>query len=120
MLFRSIEVPDDMRDEPLFLMVRSHVLELLANESTKIFHFGYAPDNTADGQDELLETGTYYRIIGYQKNLGIDFESTAQEILKAFHNLVSNYQPFWTSVFEDCGETKKEITIELMYPDVFL
>ncbi len=116
----DLEVPDDLQDELLFLTVRSQVLELLSDENTIIHHFGYAPDNTGDGQDELLESGTYYRIIGYQKNLGIDFESTRQEILEAFHYLVSNYDPFWTSILEDCGDTKKEFTIEIMYQDVFL
>lgn len=115
----AIEVPYGIRDEPLFLTVRSHVLELLTCKNTRIFSFGYAPDNTADGQDELLVTGTYYRIIGYEKNLGIEVDSTPKEILQAFYYLVSNYQPFWTSILVDAGETRKETIIELLYQDVF-
>lgn len=47
----AIEVNYGIRDEPLFLKVRSHVLELLTCKNTRIFSFGYAPDNTSDGQD---------------------------------------------------------------------
>lgn len=115
----DLEVPYHLMDEPLFLTVRSHLVALLADEQTEIFHFGYAPDNTADGQEELIENGVFYRIIGYEKNLGIDLESSSRDIVKAFHYLVSNYEPKWTSIFEEEGLTKKETTIELMYPIVF-
>lgn len=89
----DLDVPYNMRDETLFLTVRSDLSDLLSNKKTQIFYFGLAPDNTADGQDELLENGIFYRIIGYEKNLGIDLESSPQEILSAFHYLVSNFQP---------------------------
>jgi hypothetical protein len=115
----DLEVPHHLKDEPLFLSVRSHLVDLLANEKTEIFYFGYAPDNTADAQDELLENGIFFRIIGYEKNLGIDLESSSKEILNAFHYLVSNYQPRFTSIIIEEGLIKKEITIELLYQDVF-
>jgi len=115
----DLEVPYDLMDEPLFLTVRSHLIDLLSNNKTEIFHFGLAPDNTADNQDELLENCILYRIIAYEKNLGVDLESSPKEILIAFHNLVSNYEPFWTTIFVEEGITKKEVTIELMYQDVF-
>jgi hypothetical protein len=115
----DLEVPYHLKDEPLFLTVRTHLIDLLANGETEIFYFGYAPDNTADNQDELLTDGIFYRIIGYEKNLGVVFESSPAAILKAFHYLVSNYQPKWTTIFEEQGVIKKEITIELLYQDVF-
>lgn len=115
----DLEVPHQLMDEPLFLTIRTHLLDLLANKQTEIFHFGFAPDNTADNQDELLTDGVFYRIIGYEKNLGVDLESSSEEILNAFHYLVSNYQPKWTTIFEEQGVTKKEITVELLYQDVF-
>lgn len=115
----DLEVPYHLKDEPLFLTVRNHLIDLLANVETEIFYFGFAPDHTADNQDELLTDGVFYRIIGYEKNLGVDLESSPIEILKAFHYLVSNYQPQWTTIFKEHGVTKNEITVELLYQDVF-
>ena len=115
----GIDVPYHLKDEPLFLTVRSYLIDLLTQEQTEIYHFGYAPDNTADGQDELLENGVFFRIIGYEKNLGIDLESSFKEIMNAYHYLVSNYEPRWTSIIIEEGLYKKEITIELLYQDVF-
>lgn len=115
----DLEVPHHLKDETLFLTVRSHLIDLLANEQTEIFYFGYAPDNTADNQEELLENGIFYRIIAYEKNLGVDLESTPSEILKAYHYLISNYEPKWSTIFVEEGIIKKEITVELLYQDVF-
>ncbi|SHM06371.1 hypothetical protein [Flavobacterium saccharophilum] len=116
----DLDVPYNMRDETLFLTVRSDLTDLLSNKKTEIFYFGLAPDNTADGQDELLENGIFYRIIGYEKNLGIDLESSPEEILSAFHYLVSNFQPRWATIFVEEGVSKKEVTIELMYQEILL
>lgn len=116
----GIEVPYGLRDEPLFLTVRNDVIALLAKPDTSIHRFSYAPDNTADGQDELLTEGVFFRIIAYEKNLGVDLESTEKEVLSAFSYLVENYAPFWTTIMVEEGETKKEITIELLYQDVFV
>ena len=113
------EVPYGLSDEVLFLSVKNDLLYLLSDKNTTIHYFGYAPDNTADGQDELLTDGVFYRIIGYEKNLGVDLESSNEEILKAFENLVSNYKPFWSTIIVEEGFIKKEITIELLYQDVF-
>jgi hypothetical protein len=51
--------------------------------------------------------------------LVIDLESSSKEILNAFYFLVSNYEPRFTTVIIEEGLTKKEITIELLYQDVF-
>lgn len=73
------------QDEILFLNVRGVLMDLLSNSATEIFHLGYAPDNTADGIDELLEDGVFFRIITYDKNVGVDLESDSNSILKGFH-----------------------------------
>ncbi|WP_281631605.1 hypothetical protein [Flavobacterium luteolum] len=112
-------IPYGLMDEALFLSVRPALTALLADKNTEILYFGTAPDNTADGQDELLENGLFYRIIAYEKNLGIDLESRPEEILNAFHYLVVNFQPRWTAIFVEEGLTKKEVTIELMFQEVF-
>ena len=115
----NLDVPYNLMDEPLFLAVRSHLIGLLSSHLTQFFYFGLVPDNRADGQDELLENGIFYRIIGYEKNLGVDLESAKEEILDAFHYLVSNFEPRWTTIFVEEGFDKKEVTIEVMYQDVF-
>ncbi|GGD35274.1 hypothetical protein [Flavobacterium orientale] len=115
----TLEVPYGSLDELLFLQVRQDVLNKLNDPSTEVVHFGYAPDNTADAQDELLTTGIFYRIIGYEKNLGVNFDSSHEEIKKAFAYLVENYKPFWSTIIVEEGATKKEVTIELLYQDVF-
>ena len=115
----NIEIPYGLIDEPLFLTVKPYLLELLNNGETEIYHFGHAPDNTSDGQDELLYDGTLFRIIVNEKYVGVDFESSPESIKKAFYNLVSNYQPDWCSIMADAGETITEITIELLYREVF-
>jgi|GEM_PF-984203 hypothetical protein len=115
----EMDVPYGLSDETLFLAVRAHLTEVLRDGSTEIFFFGAAPDNTADGQDKLLENGVYFRIIAYEKNLGVDLESGREEILKAFGYLVENFAPRWTTIFVEEGTAKKEITIELMYQEVF-
>lgn len=115
----GLEVPYGLKDEALFLSVRSLLTALLREEHTEIFYFGPAPDNTADGQDELLQDGVFYRIIGYEKNLGIDLESAAQEILNAFLYLVENFEPRWSTIIVEEGTSRREVTIELLYQDVF-
>jgi hypothetical protein len=116
----EIEVPFGLMDETLFLTVKKDLIALLAKDETSIHYFGYAPDNTADEQDELLTEGVFFRIIGYEKNLGIDLESTEKEVVNAFKYLVENYRPRWTTIIVEEGKTVKEITIELLYQDVFL
>ncbi|WP_433763706.1 hypothetical protein [Flavobacterium ginsenosidimutans] len=116
---QNLEVPYNLVDECLFLTIRADLLELLCNEKTEIFCIGAAPDNTADGLDELLENGVFYRIIAYRKNLGIDLESPAEVILSSFHYLVQNFEPRWATIFAEEGSDKKEVTIELLYQNIF-
>ena len=108
-------VPYGLSDEALYLTVKEDLIALLSDVNTPIVYFGFAPDNTGDNQDELLNNGMFYRIIGYEKNLGVDLESSKYEILFAFKNFVSNYKPFWSSIIIEEGFIKKEITIELLY-----
>ncbi|WP_281631510.1 hypothetical protein [Flavobacterium luteolum] len=116
---KDMDVPYNLMDEALFLAVRPHLIDLLSGNKTEIICFGAAPDNGADAQDELLGNGVFFRIIGYEKNLGVDLQSSPEEILNAFHYLVYNFTPRWTTIFVEEGETKKEATIELMYQEVF-
>jgi len=62
----------------------------------------------------------FFRIIGYEKNLGIDLESSEKEVISGFKYLVENYKPHWTTIIVEEGKTVKEITIELLYQDVFV
>jgi hypothetical protein len=116
---KEIEVPYGSKDKMLFLQIRKCVLAQLNDPNTSIVYFGYAPDNTADAQDELLTNGVFYRIIGYEKNLGVNLDSSHEEIRKAFAYLIENYKPFWSTIIVEEGATKKEVTIELLYQDVF-
>jgi hypothetical protein len=115
----NIIVNNQLQDEVLFLNVRRYLVNLLDDEATKIYHFGYAPDNTSDGQDELLHHGTLTRIIVHEKYVDVDLEFTPTEVKRAFYNLVSQYQPDWCTIIEDRGNTKTETTIELLYREVF-
>lgn len=112
------EVPHGLEGEALFLTVKSPLLELLAEQKTKLYHFGYAPDNTADGQDELLHDGTLYSIIVNNKYVGVDLESDTAAVKKAFYELVLNNTPSYCSVTDEAGETITETTIELRYLEV--
>lgn len=90
---KNLDIPCNLTDECLFLTVRGDIVELLCGSGTEIIYFGPAPDNTADGNDELLENGMLFRIIGYQQNLGISMESPREDILNALHFLVENFEP---------------------------
>ncbi len=104
-----------MYDEVLFLTVKLNVLDLLKKPDTAITYFGFAPDNTADNQDDLLLDGVFFRIIAYNKDLGLTLESSKKEVLTAYSNLVTTKAPYWTTIITEKGFIKEEITIELMY-----
>lgn len=103
----------------MFLTVKQNLLDLLSDNDTELYRFGYAPDNTSDGQDELLYDGTLFRIIVNEKYVGVDMDDDSESITKAFYNLVSTYLPNWCSIMDDAGETITEITIELLYRELF-
>lgn len=108
-----------MKDEALFLTVKPLLVALLKDPATEVIHFGPAPDNTADGQDDLLDEGTFIRIICSDKYLGIDIYTPYEDVFAAFLNLIEHYKPFWSTVIVEKGFIKTETTIELLYRDVF-
>lgn len=108
-------IPKEMYDEVLFLTVKQDVLDVLNYPDTVITYFGFAPDNTADNQDDLLLDGVFFRIIAYNKDLGLKLESSKEEVLAAYSNLVTTKAPYWTTIITEKGFIKEEITIELMY-----
>lgn len=108
-------LPNGIIDDLLFLTVKQDVLDVLKNPDTAIIYFGYAPDNTADNQDDLLLDGFFFRIIAYNKDLGLTLESSKEEVLAAYSNLVTTKAPYWTTIITEKGFIKEEITIELMY-----
>jgi hypothetical protein len=108
-------LPNGIIDDVLFLTVKQDVLDVLNDPNTNITYFGFAPDNTADNQDDLLLDGVFFRIIAYNKDLGLTLESSKEEVLAAYSNLVTTRAPYWTSIIVEKGFIKKETTIELMY-----
>lgn len=115
----ELDIPFDLKDEELFLTVKPLLVSLLKDPATEVIHFGPAPDNTADGQDDLLDEGTFFRIICSDKYLGIDILYPYEEVFAAFLNLIEHYNPFWSTVIVEKGFIKTETTIELLYRDVF-
>lgn len=108
-------LPNGIIDDVLFLTVKQDVLDVLNAPDTAITYFGFAPDNTADNQDDLLLDGVFFRIIAYNKDLGLTLESTKDEVLAAFSNLVTTKASFCTTIITERGFIKEEITIELLY-----
>ena len=108
-------LPNEIIDEVLFLTVKQDVLDVLNDPKTNITYFGFAPDNTADNQDDLLLDGAFFRIIAYNIDLGLTLESSKEEVLAAYSNLVTTKAPYWTTIITERGFIKEEITIELLY-----
>ena len=112
---KNFIVPKNIIDEVLFLTVKQDVLDVLNAPDTAITYFGFAPDNTADNQDDLLLDGVFFRIIAYNKDLGLTLESSKEEVLAAYSSLVTTKAPYWTTIITEKGFIKEEITIELLY-----
>jgi hypothetical protein len=115
----DIILPRDFKDEALFLTVKPGLISLLHDSSTEVIHFGPAPDNITDGQDDLINEGTFFRIICSEKYLGIDIYTPYDEVFAAFLNVIEHYNPFWSNVIVEKGFIKTETTIELLYGEVF-
>ncbi len=103
----------DYRDEILLLHFKADLIDLI--ESTEIIFFGYAPDNTADGNDELLNDGIYYRIISSAELLNLNLESTRVEVVSAFKNLIETQPLHWGTVIVEKGFITTETTIEFIF-----
>lgn len=115
----ELDIPFDLKDEAFFFSVKPVLISLLKDNTSEVIHYGTAPDNTADGQDDLLLDGTFIRLICNEKYLGIDLDSEKDEYIAAFQRLIENYNPFWTTIIIERGFIKTETTIELLYRDVF-
>jgi hypothetical protein len=115
----DLVLPYNLKDEALFFSVKPKLLKLLKDVNNEVIFFGVAPDNTSDGQDDLLLDGTFIRLICNEKYLGIDLDSEKDEYIAAFKRLIENYNPFWTTIIIEKGFIKTETTLELLYRDVF-
>lgn len=114
----KVVIPDNLTEVNLYLFLKAELVRCLSNE-VSIIHFGLAPDNTADNEDELLYDGIQLRLICNEKYLGIDLDSPDFEVVSAFKKLVENHVPKWTTIMEERGLIKLETTIELVYSEVF-
>jgi hypothetical protein len=103
----------DYQDEVLFLHFKSHLFEMIDN--TEIIYFGHAPDNTADGDDDLLTEGTFFRIISAAEVLNLNLESSSDEVLASFKNLIEIQSVNWGTVIVEKGFITTEITIEFIF-----
>jgi len=108
----DLEIPD-YQDELLLLHFKTDLIRLM--ESSKITFFGYAPDNTADGNDELLTDGIFFRLIAPDVLLNLTLESSLTEVRSAFINLIKNEPLFWGTVIIERGFIKTETTIEFLF-----
>ena len=63
----------------------------------------------------MLLDGLFFRIIAYNKDLDLTLDSSREEILNSYCNLVANNVPYWATIITETGFIKKEVTIELLY-----
>ena len=85
------------------------------DDGTKIKDLSFNDFHKEDNQDDLLLDGVFFRIIAYNKDLGLTLESSKEEVLAAYSNLVTTKAPYWTTIITEKGFIKEEITIELLY-----
>lgn len=111
----EITIFGQLGDKLLFEAIQPDLIDCINNLDTTFVYFGLAPDNDADGQEELLEHGTFYRIIAPDHLLGIDTDATPKEIKKAFLDVLDLNLDYWCTLFvEEAGE-KKQTTIEILF-----
>lgn len=108
----DIAIPE-LTDDNLFSFFKPTVLECILK--SEIIHFGFAPDNTADNQDDLLLNEILFRIVCPDNFLSLEIESTDSEIRGSFYNLIDTKKPFWRSVIVEKGFINTETTIEFSY-----
>lgn len=108
----EIAIPD-FHDEILFYHFKQAVLSILKN--SEIYYFGYAPDNTADNQDDLLFDGKLFRVISPENLIDVNIESDKKDVIEAFRSLIENKNPFWSSVIIEKGFINVETTVEFKY-----
>jgi hypothetical protein len=103
----------EYQDEVLLLHFKATLLEML--ENPEIIHFGYAPDNTADNDDDLLNEGTFFRIISTAELLNLNLDSPSTEVVSSFKNLIEKQPLSWGTVIVEKGFITKETTIEFIF-----
>lgn len=113
----TVAVPYGLTDANLFQVVKNNLVTTIENIDQTFDYFGYAPDNDADGQEELLQNGTFYRIIAPDYLLGIDTDATLSEIKKAFLDLLNLNLSCWCSIFTEEAGTAKQTTIEILFKE---
>lgn len=109
----NVEFIPEFTDENLFEFFKDKLLTVI--ENPELIYFGIAPDNTADNNDNLLLDGVYFRIIASENLLNINLESTIDNVINGFKNILISKYPFWGTVIEEKGFIKKETTIEFLY-----
>lgn len=100
-------------DELLFIHFKEALLEALDKE--KVIHFGIAPDNTADGNNELLTEGTFFRIIAPAYLLDLSEDSSPKKVLKSYKNLIAKEKVRSGTVIVEKGIITAETTIEFIF-----
>lgn len=103
----------EYQDEVLFLHFKSELLEMI--DKSEVFFFGYAPDNTADGNDELLNEGTFFRVIASSEVLNLTPESTLSEARKSFKEVIETMSLTMGTVIVEKGFITTETTIEFIF-----
>lgn len=112
----TIEAPAIINQSSLSVdMLFSHfkplAIELLKKESCIVNHFGWIPDNGADGIDEFLTNGTFFRFDVPQDMLDVNLDSDHIIVKQAFLTVVENREPVYSVVSEEKGNHKIEKTI---------
>ncbi len=108
----NVIIPD-YQDEVLLLHFKSTILDLISN--SEIIYFGLGPDNTADNNDELLNEGTFFRIIANSEMLNINLNSTLEAATASFKKLIENHSVRWGTVLIEKGFITTEKTIEFIF-----
>ncbi|WP_281298862.1 hypothetical protein [Flavobacterium limnophilum] len=107
----NVSLPVGMPDSNLFSHFQTKAIALLKDETLGVHHFGMVPDNSAEGNDELLVDGILFRFDANEELLGIDEAAAPHLVKQAFLAVVENKEPDFISVLDEVGPTKKEMTI---------